>query len=391
MKILIYTHEFPPFLGGLATTSHKLATGISEAGLEVTVLAPRYSKKFKELDIEYKFQVKRMIGLSRNHGIPIPIPEIAGLYSLYKAIPKIKPDVLLLITREGHTAGGLLLDYPFKVIVRVAGYEAYRYLLGKKPLNRLLSIPIRRLYVNASKIITPSRSTQELLEMAGIPVKKIRIIYNGANNEMISRKPDHAALEELKRRFNIKKCEKLILSVSRLVRGKGQDVVIRALPRIIKEYGDVKYLIVGEGRYERELKKLADREGVRSRIIFAGPVPNNEVIHYYDLCYLFIMPNFSVKGDEHIEGLPNVIFESMSRQKPVITGIPGGAKELVENGVNGYVEDGNNIDKISGHILELLHNEKKAKEFGEYSRRKIIEGFTEEIMIDNYLKIIQND
>jgi len=388
MKVLIYTHEFPPFLGGLATTSYRLANGFSEAGLKVTVLAPRYSDMDKEIDIEYKFQIKRMTRLSRNHGIPSPLPEAAGIYSLFGAIRKFRPDALLLITREGHTAGGLLRNYPSKVIVRVAGYEAYRYLLGKRFYNRLLGKPIKRLYMKASRIISPSHSTRELLESSGIPGDKIEVIYNGVNNEMLFSKPDTDALRQLRARYNIRNEDKLILTISRLVPSKGHKEVIKILPRLLKEFGNLKYLIVGEGGYERELKNLASKEGVISSVILAGPVTYNNVKDYLDLCYLFAMPNTSNEEKESIEGLPNVIFEAMARGKPVITGTQGGAKEIVEHGVNGFLEDGNNIDAIYEHILDLLKNEKKAKDFGENSRKKIEEGFTNEKMIENYLKII---
>jgi glycosyltransferase involved in cell wall biosynthesis len=386
MKVLIYTHEFPPFLGGLAKTSFKLASGFSEAGLEVTVLAPRYSDK--EVDIEYKFRIKRMTGLSKNHGLPSPLPEALGIYSLYTAIRKSRPDALFLITREGHTAGGLLRDYPSKVIVRVAGYEAYRYLLGKKFYNRLLGKPIKRLYMKASTIVSPSQSTRELLELAGIPRDKIEVIYNGVSDDMLSHKPDTDALKKLRVKLNLKNEDKLILTVSRLVPSKGHKEVIRILPRLLKEFENLKYLIVGEGGYETELRNLASEEGVISSVIFAGPVTYNDVKDYLDLCYLFAMPNTSNEEKESIEGLPNVIFEAMARGKPVITGTEGGAKEIVEHGVNGFVEDGSNIDTIYEHILDLLKNEKKAKDFGESSRKKIEEGFTEAKMIQNYLKII---
>ena len=160
MKVLIYTHEFPPFLGGLSTTSYKLAKGTSGAGLEVTVLAPGYSARDKELDREFNFRVVRMRGLARNHGIPSPIKEAVGFFSLSKALSQIKPDVVLFITRESHIVGGLLSNLPFRAIVRVAGYEAFRYLLGKRVSNKVFGILMKRLYMRAYKIIRDRKSTR---------------------------------------------------------------------------------------------------------------------------------------------------------------------------------------------------------------------------------------
>ncbi len=388
MKVLIYTHEFPPFLGGLATTSYKLARGIGDAGLRVTVLAPEYSTNDRELDNGFNFRVIRMGRLTRNHGVPSLLKEAAGFFSLTKALSEIKPDVVFFVTREAHVAGGLLTNLTFKAIVRVAGYEATRYLHGKRMSRKILGLPMKRLYMKAYKIISPSRSTRELLEKAGIPGEKIQVIYNGVNSNMLSSEPNPSSLEELRSRLGVRDDEKVILTVARLVSGKGQDTVIRALPKVLKKYDGFKYLIVGEGEYEEELKNLADTEGVRSKVVFAGPVPHDQVINFYDLCDLFVMPNRTVKEKENIEGLPNVVLEAASRGKPVITGIPGGSKEVIQHGAGGYIVNGENVDEIATHILDLLKNKEKSRSFGSFAKRTIEEKFTEARMIKEYLKLV---
>ena len=388
MKVLIYTHEFPPFLGGLATESYMLGNGISRAGLDVTVLAPLYSAQDKDLDNSLNFRVVRMGRFARNHGIPSPIKEAAGLLSLIKALYEIKPDVVIFITREAHTAGGLLPSLPFRVIVRVAGMEAFGYLLGKRISKRFLGLSMKRLYMRAYKIISPSLSTKELLEKAGIPGDKIDVIYNGVSNYMLSQEPNPRILEGLRSKFNIKSGEKVVLTVSRLVPGKGQDAVIRAMPKALKEGNGFKYLIVGEGGYEQKLKELCEKEGVSSKVIFAGSVPQSEVINFYDLCDIFIMPNRTIKNAENIEGLPNVVLEAASRGKPVIAGIPGGSKEVIEHGESGYVVNGEDINEIAMCILDLLNNEEKALAFGLSARQRIKRIFTEEKMIDSCLELI---
>ncbi|HSE84018.1 MAG TPA: glycosyltransferase family 4 protein [Thermodesulfobacteriota bacterium] len=388
MKVLIYTHEFSPFLGGLATTSYKIARGCRDAGLDVTVLAPQYPEGDKGFDNKFNFRVIRMVGLTRNHGVPSPVKEIAGFLSLSKVLSEVEPNAVFFVTREAHIAGGLLPSFSFKVIIRVAGYEAIRYLLGKKLGKRLLGLPMKRLYMRAHNIISPSHSTAELLERGGIPREKVKVIYNGVNPDMLSQNPNLGAIEKLRNKFNILDGEKVILTVARLVPGKGQESVIKALPKVTKECHKVKYLIVGEGRYEEGLKTLAYREGVNSRVIFAGPVPHSEVINFYDLCDLFIMPNRTIEGKENIEGLPNVVLEAASRGKPVITGIPGGAKEAIQHGRSGYIVDGGNIDEIATRILDLLKDDMKAREFGIQGRQRIQEMFTEERMIEEYLKVL---
>jgi glycosyltransferase involved in cell wall biosynthesis len=390
MKILIYTHEYPPFLGGLATTSSKLAFGISDSGHEVTVLAPRYSADDKSYDAKADFVTIRMNGLTRNHGIPSPIKEAAGFLSLRSIIAKQNPDLLLLITREAHAAAGLLCNLPSKIITRVAGYEAVGYLSSKKLFNKLIAVPMKKLYLKSSKIISPSESTKDLLIKAGIPESKIAIIYNGVNKNLVSQRQNPEAIKILKDKLRIKDSDKVMLTVSRVVKGKGQEAVIKILPNILKKQPDTKYLIVGHGSHQDYLKQLALRLRTAQNVIFAGPIPNTEVINYYDLCDIFILPNIAIKKKENIEGLPNVIFEASARAKPVITGIPGGGKEIIEDGISGFVVNGENLEEIEQRVLELLGDEKKAVSFGINGKTKIESNFTEQIMIDNYLNLINN-
>jgi len=389
MKILIYTHEFPPFPGGLATTSYKLAKGFQAAGIDTTVLAPTYSKNDKIQDIDFNFSINRMGTLSRNHGIPSPIREVAGLLSLSKYLSQTTPDVILLVTREAHVVGGMILDLDkYNVMVRVAGYEAKRFLLGRKWLNKLQGVALRKLYLGAHKIISPSNSTKQLLIDAKIPESKVRVIHNGVKSELILRYVDNSELELIRKQYSIKNTEKVILTVSRLVPGKGQDKVIEALSKVRNQYDNFKYLVVGDGSYRKALSDLVQSKNLQDKVIFAGSIPNERVNHFYDLCDIFVMVNRTIKTKENIEGLPNVLIEAASRAKPIITGLDGGSNEAVEHGKSGYVANGENIDQIAEYLLELLTNEQKSKDFGINGKQKMLNEFTEEEMIEKYIQTI---
>ena len=381
MKALIYTHEFPPFQGGLATTSCKLAKGFQEAGVHTTVLAPTYSKEDRLADKNFNFVVRRMGILARNHGVPSPIREIAGLLSLsrYLSINTPPPDVLLLITREAHLVGGIGLDpNKYRIIVRAAGYEAKRFLLGKKWKNRLLGSIMNRLYKQADKIVGPSQSTKRLFAESGIPDSRLKVIHNGINRNTILREADCEETQQFRKKYGVENSEKVILTVSRLVQGKGQDKVIEALSDVRKKYENFKYIIAGEGSYEKALKELARNYRLEDKVVFAGPVRHEEVWSFYDSCDIFAMVNRTISSKENIEGLPNVLIEAASRGKPIITGTDGGSEEAVEHGESGYVVDGNDTGRIAEHIIDLISDEDKSKRFGERGREKMLDEFTEE-------------
>lgn len=139
MKITVYTHEFLPFLGGLATTSLSIANGLTERGYDVDVLAPYYIWNSSMPDKSLNFKINRMSSFTRNHGVPTPIKEFFGYIAIKKAVENNPPDALVVLTREAHAACGLLRNLPKKLIARVAGYEAFRYLSGKKFRNRIIA------------------------------------------------------------------------------------------------------------------------------------------------------------------------------------------------------------------------------------------------------------
>ena len=390
MKALIYTHEFPPFQGGLATTSYKLARGFREAGIDTTVLAPGYSEEDAATDRNFDFAVKRMCSLTRNHGAPSPVKEIAGCISLSRYLSSNTPDAVLLVTREAHFAGGIspLDPRKYRIVARVAGREARKFLLGRRFKNRMQARFMNRLYMRAHKIIGPSESTRQLFLESGIPGSKVEVIHNGAPRELILREADSAAVERLREKYGVGPSEKMILTVSRLTRGKGQDKVIEALRSVREKYEKFKYVIAGEGHYEKALRDLVTSRRLGDKVVFAGPVRHEDVWTFYDACDVFAMLNRTIPGEENIEGLPNVLIEAAARGKPVVTGTDGGGKEAVEHGRSGYVADGNDVRRIAKYLAELLSDEDRSRKFGARGKQKMLEEFTEEEMIRRYLEVI---
>jgi phosphatidylinositol alpha-1,6-mannosyltransferase len=391
MRVLIYTHEFPPFLGGLATASYKLVKGISQAGIKTVVLAPSYSSKDGEIDKILKCKIIRIPLLRKIKRLRYPgtlVGYLLGWTFFALTVFREKPDIVLFISEEAEVVGGLLPTFPFKPIVRVAGSGITTYFLGNQVRKKLLRLPMLRLYKKALVIAAASHFTKELLEKIDIPRDKITVIYNGVEKYMIHREPNRRKIEELRKKLGIGKEDKILLTVARILPRKGQDTVIRALPKVLSRYSRVKYIVVGEGKYKGNFKRLAKEIKISDNVIFTGGVPHEETINFYDLCDIFIMPNRF--WNNKVEGLPNALLEASARGKPVIAGANGGSKEAVKHGITGFLVNPEDIEEIAGVILDLLENEKKARTMGENGKQMIRQIFTEEIMINNYVKILND-
>ncbi|MBI3429517.1 MAG: glycosyltransferase family 4 protein [Actinobacteria bacterium] len=158
--------------------------------------------------------------------------------------------------------------------------------------------------------------------------------------------------------------KKVVVSVGRLVRRKGQDRLIEALPVIRASIPNAHLLIVGEGSYGKHLKNLVRKNGVTEAVTFVGRVQFSELPQYFGVGDVFAMPSRSRFGGLEVEGLGIVYLEASSCGLPVIAGRSGGAPDAVIEGRTGVLVDGNRVEEISRAIIELFENPDRAMKMG---------------------------
>ena len=161
---------------------------------------------------------------------------------------------------------------------------------------------------------------------------------------------------------------RVIVCVSRLVPRKGQDVLLRAMPAVLRSVPDAALLIVGDGPDRKRLETITDREGVRSAVRFSGPVPLSELPAHYDAGELFAMPCRTRRGGLDVEGLGIVYLEASATGLPVLAGQSGGAPDAVRDGETGHVVDGTDVAAVARSIVELLDDPARAKAMGAAGR-----------------------
>jgi phosphatidylinositol alpha-1,6-mannosyltransferase len=155
----------------------------------------------------------------------------------------------------------------------------------------------------------------------------------------------------------------LVVCVSRLVRRKGQDTLIRAWPRVRAEVRDAVLLLVGDGPYAGRLRKLARQLGVSDSVLFTGAVPWPELPAHYDAADVFAMPCRTRRAGLDVEGLGIVYLEASATGLPVIGGDSGGAPDAILQGESGYVAD--DVAATATRLIELLADPAKARSMGE--------------------------
>ncbi len=383
MNILLYTHEFPPFQGGIATSA-KMIADILSTDNNLTVCCPSYGKK--EPIKNANFTIKKINFIGGKHFKKVPFLQyMQGLYNIKEIIKSIKPEKIIFLGEEAELVGGLLNEKEINQIVRIAGSGIESIIKKKNSFSFFSRFLLKRLYRNSKKIIAVSKNTKKLMEEEEdfFQKNKISLIYNGIDDEFVE-KEKNLSLEQ-KYRTNNKTF--ILLTVSRLLPRKGQDYVIRALAKINNT--NIKYICVGEGSYLKKYKSLVKSLNLDKNVIFTGGVERNEIHKYYDCADAFILCNRT--WNSKIEGLPNVAIESMARSIPIIGSENSGTEELIKDGINGYLVNPEDINDIAIKINKVYKDREKLKSMGDSAKIFIEENFSFNKMKSNYLNIIKDE
>ena len=160
----------------------------------------------------------------------------------------------------------------------------------------------------------------------------------------------------------------VVVCVSRLVRRKGQDVLVDAWPRVLAAHPTARLLLVGGGPDEQRLRQRVAARGVGASVVFTGPVRPAELPEHYAAGDVFAMPCRTRRGGLDVEGLGMVYLEAAACGRPVVAGTSGGAPEAVRDGVTGNVVDPRSPDAVATALTGLLDDPVSARGMGSAGR-----------------------
>jgi glycosyltransferase involved in cell wall biosynthesis len=232
--------------------------------------------------------------------------------------------------------------------------------------NFLLRIFEKRLMKRSDALIAVSKYTvDELTQLYGINKKKVHVIYNGVDINLFKPRPNRA---ELRKEFGLDEKEKIVLFVGRLYHRKGLETLLRSVSPVLKEYGNVKFVISGTGFKEKEesLRNLAKELNIENNVKFLGYVPDDKLPNLYSASDIFVLPAI-------YENFPFAILEAQSSGLPVISTKVGGIPEFLVDKQNGFLIDPGNPEQLTQRVLTLLQDPELAKKMGTRGRALIEE------------------
>lgn len=378
MRLLMLNNEYPPIGGGTATANYYVIREMVKQGIDVDLIT--------STPLVNEYQVEELSPRSRIYRVPINNQNphyqserelLTYIYrgfffarTLYRG-NEAKYD--LCHAWSGLPAGALALLLKYKrglpYVLGLRGSDVPGYDVRYRWLYPFLNIPLHMIWQNASSLTANSYELRHLaLEFR--PNESIDVIPNGVDLERFSLPPQTDLPAE--KPFTI-------LCVARLVERKGISDLIQAAAHIKDTRDNFKFVFVGRGDKENELRAQVAEQGLEKWVEFRGSVLHHDVPAVYREADVFILPSLN-------EGMSNAVLEAIASGLPIITTYTGGTAELLRG--NGILIPKQSPDAIAKAVLELWDDQPLRLEMGRRSRT-IAESMQWDKIANDYLALYE--
>lgn len=254
------------------------------------------------------------------------------------------------------------------LISTIHGMQEKNSIIKNLKLNIYMLINYFFLRFYFDKCIAVSNNIKKELNK-GLGDNKLEVIHNCIDVESIRQK--EFSISVLKSELGIEEDVNIIGTVGRLVPIKGFNNFILIAKEIIKVKENVRFIIVGDGPLEKELKSQAKELDISSYVIFTGFKDN--VLDYVNLFDIFLVTSLH-------EGIPMAVLEAMALNRVVVSNNVGGMPEIIDDNKNGFLVTPGNIKWISEKCLDVLHDKELYNKISNNSLMKVNQEFTITIM-----------
>jgi glycosyltransferase involved in cell wall biosynthesis len=210
----------------------------------------------------------------------------------------------------------------------------------------------RHTFLNCQGVITVSNYTRSILiSRYGVPADRIHPVYNAAEFDM----QYHGGVSRPVR-------EKIVLFLGRITFQKGPDYFVRAARKVIEEYNNVRFVMVGSGdMYHRMIEMAADL-GIGRYFHYTGFLKRPDIDRIFRMSDLYVLPSVS-------EPFGISVLEAMVAGVPVIVSRQSGVAEIIENCIKVNFWD---VDEMAHHILRVLRDENLHRQLAEGGRSEAL-------------------
>ncbi len=325
MKISMFTNTYLPHVGGVARSVDSFATDLRARGHQVLVVAPTYPEADGSDDPPD--EVLRVPAIQNFNGsdfsVSIPTPFIID-----ERLDVFEPDVIhshhpfLLGDAAMRAARHRRLPLIF---THHTLYERYtHYVSSDSDAMKRFAIRLSTEYANlCARVVAPSESVARLLEKRGVDQPMV-VIPTGVDTRFFAGGDG----KRFRKANNIPAGASLIGHLGRLAQEKNLDYLAEAVAQAMEKDEGAWFLVVGAGPSEEGIRRKFEDRGLDGRLALAGKRTGEDLADAYAAMDLFVFSSLS-----ETQGM--VLTEAMAAGRPVIALDASGAREVVEDGVNG--------------------------------------------------------
>ncbi|MCK4784085.1 MAG: glycosyltransferase [Desulfobacteraceae bacterium] len=308
-----------------------------------------------------------------------PVGFFRLIYKLAKILKQEKPDAVISFLTYPNIVlllAKLLIRYKGNVFVSERSNPEVSISNQNRP--RLFRFLVRKLYPLSNCVISLSKGVADRLDKGfSIPKEKIRVIHNSIDTQKVKTK----ARELPNWKWYQDTDMPIIIAVGRLTKAKAYPDLLRAFAAVRQKY-PCRLVILGEGREQQALNKLAAHLDIPNDVAFLG---------FQENPFSFMAHSNVFALSSHWEGFGNVIIEAMACGVPVVsTNCPYGPSEIITDGVNGLLVPVGDTDAMAEAVLKLLKDETIRKRLAEAGEKRA-EDFRVEKMVAEYEKVFEED
>lgn len=358
MKIGVFTDSYKPYTSGVVTSISTFREELEKLGHQVYIFAPSYPEYNEKEDGVYRYY---SLPSPTNPDYTLAIPIFPGMNSLLK---KLNLDIIHV--QSPFTMGRVGLHYAHRYDLPIVFtyhtlYDQYvHYVPVAQDLARDVTIKYSSNFCNqCDHIVVPTWEVEAMLTKYNIKTPRT-VIPTGVPIEKFNN-GDH---QWLRKNYNIPEENRILLFVGRLTKEKNLDFLINAFKQIHDQIPETTLVLTAQGPLEGDLKKQAQSLGfsLERDVVFTGALPFDTLINVYYSADLFVFSSVT-----ETQGL--VLLEAMAARLPVVAVEANGVKDMVDDGINGYLTPCD-IQAFSMAVCRLLENRDIYDSFCEQALQK---------------------
>jgi N-acetyl-alpha-D-glucosaminyl L-malate synthase BshA len=386
MRILMLSWEYPPrIIGGISRVVYDLAQNLGRNGNEVHVLTC-WEPYTEDFEIDGNVKVHRVHVYNNPSSDFVEWVMQLNFAMLENAITIVQNNKFDIIHAHdwlvAYTARVLKKSFDIPLITTIHATEYGRNNGIHTEMQRTIS-NVENWLVNESDhvIVNSSYMKNELLSIFNVQESKISIVSNGVDLN----KFDNVFADTEFRKNYAANNEKIVFFVGRLVNEKGVNILLEAIPKILSNYNDVKFVIAGKGPCLNNLIDLSRELNINDRVYFTGFVSEEVLLKLYKCSEIVVFPSL-------YEPFGLVALEGMVAGIPVVVSDTGGLREIVNHKEDGMKFYSGNSNSLADCILELLKDENLSEKISKCALQKVHKLYNwnniSEVVLNEYKYVI---